>query len=86
MIKILNSCKNITSQCLDFSALKNKCFFLKDDFILFSFPSGKSAVLKCLLDIHRVFQESDPAYILNDLYISDYCVWIQRAKYVLSCL
>ncbi|XP_004629602.1 protein SHQ1 homolog [Octodon degus] len=41
---------------------------------------GKSAVLKCLLDIHRIFQENDPAYILNDLYISDYCVWIQKAK------
>ncbi|KAF0877801.1 SHQ1 protein, partial [Crocuta crocuta] len=41
---------------------------------------GKSAVLKCLLDVHRIFQENDPAYILNDLYISDYCVWIQKAK------
>ncbi|KAF6313490.1 SHQ1, H/ACA ribonucleoprotein assembly factor [Rhinolophus ferrumequinum] len=41
---------------------------------------GKSAVLKCLLDVHKIFQESDPAYILNDLYISDYCVWIQKAK------
>ncbi|XP_003785541.1 protein SHQ1 homolog [Otolemur garnettii] len=41
---------------------------------------GKSTVLKCLLDIHKIFQENDPAYILNDLYISDYCVWIQKAK------
>ena len=41
---------------------------------------GKSAVLKCLLDIHKIFQENDPAYILNDLYISDYCVWIQKIK------
>ncbi|XP_006903062.1 PREDICTED: protein SHQ1 homolog [Elephantulus edwardii] len=41
---------------------------------------GKSAVLKCLLDIHKIFQENDPAYILNDLYISDYCIWIQKAK------
>uniref|UniRef100_A0A8C6WD36 Protein SHQ1 homolog n=1 Tax=Nannospalax galili TaxID=1026970 RepID=A0A8C6WD36_NANGA len=41
---------------------------------------GKSAVLKCLLDIHKIFQENDPAYILNDLYVSDYCVWIQKAK------
>uniref|UniRef100_A0A8C2S7F8 Protein SHQ1 homolog n=1 Tax=Capra hircus TaxID=9925 RepID=A0A8C2S7F8_CAPHI len=41
---------------------------------------GKGAVLKCLLDIHKIFQENDPAYILNDLYISDYCVWIQKAK------
>ncbi|KAM3621401.1 uncharacterized protein V6R79_010787 [Siganus canaliculatus] len=42
--------------------------------------SGKACVLKCLLDIHRIFRENDPAYILNDLYITDYCVWIQRVK------
>nr|XP_051707431.1 protein SHQ1 homolog isoform X4 [Oryctolagus cuniculus] len=41
---------------------------------------GKSAILKCLLNIHKIFRENDPAYILNDLYISDYCVWIQKAK------
>ncbi|KAJ8259748.1 hypothetical protein GJAV_G00172970 [Gymnothorax javanicus] len=44
------------------------------------FRAGKACVLKCLLDIHRIFRESDPAYILNDLYITDYCVWIQRVK------
>uniref|UniRef100_A0AAX7U8L3 Protein SHQ1 homolog n=1 Tax=Astatotilapia calliptera TaxID=8154 RepID=A0AAX7U8L3_ASTCA len=42
--------------------------------------SGKACVLKCLLDIHRVFRENEPAYILNDLYITDYCIWIQRVK------
>lgn len=41
---------------------------------------GKGCVLKCLLDIHRVFRGNDPAYILNDLYITDYCIWIQRVK------
>ncbi|XP_069062206.1 protein SHQ1 homolog isoform X1 [Pleurodeles waltl] len=41
---------------------------------------GKAAVLKCFLQIHRIFQENDPAYILNDLYITDYCVWIQKIK------
>lgn len=41
---------------------------------------GKACVLKCLLDVHKVFRENEPAYILNDLYISDYCVWIQRVK------
>ncbi|KAK1902146.1 Protein SHQ1 like, partial [Dissostichus eleginoides] len=42
--------------------------------------SGKAGVLKCLLDIHKVFRENDPAYILNDLYITDYCTWIQRVN------
>ncbi|XP_072454763.1 protein SHQ1 homolog isoform X2 [Notamacropus eugenii] len=41
---------------------------------------GRSAILKCLLDIHKIFQENDPAYILNDLYIADYCIWIQKVK------
>ncbi|XP_071376231.1 protein SHQ1 homolog [Centroberyx affinis] len=44
------------------------------------FQSGKACVLRCLLDIHRVFRGNDPAYILNDLYITDYCIWIQRVK------
>ncbi|XP_051986969.1 protein SHQ1 homolog isoform X2 [Xyrauchen texanus] len=44
------------------------------------FQSGKACVLKCLLAIHKIFRENDPAYILNDLYITDYCVWIQRVK------
>ncbi|XP_075997370.1 protein SHQ1 homolog [Genypterus blacodes] len=42
--------------------------------------SGRACVLKCLLDVHKVFRENDPAYILNDLYITDYCIWIQRVK------
>ncbi|NWJ07133.1 SHQ1 protein, partial [Crypturellus undulatus] len=41
---------------------------------------GKGAVLKCLLDIHKIFRENDPSYILNDLFITDYCIWIQRIK------
>ncbi|NXY44427.1 SHQ1 protein, partial [Ceuthmochares aereus] len=41
---------------------------------------GKAAVLKCLLDIHKIFMENEPAYILNDLFITDYCVWIQKTK------
>ncbi|NXG41925.1 SHQ1 protein, partial [Psilopogon haemacephalus] len=41
---------------------------------------GKAAVLKCLLDIHKIFRENDPAYILNDLFITDYCIWIQKIK------
>ncbi|XP_056607399.1 protein SHQ1 homolog isoform X2 [Triplophysa dalaica] len=44
------------------------------------FQSGKACVLKCLLSIHKIFRENDPAYILNDLYITDYCIWIQGVK------
>lgn len=41
---------------------------------------GKVCVLKCLLEVHKVFRANEPAYILNDLYVTDYCIWIQRAK------
>lgn len=39
--------------------------------------AGKQQVLKCLLDIHSILGSSYPRYILNDLYITDYCVWVQ---------
>lgn len=48
--------------------------------VIFILQLGKAAVLKCLLAIHQVFRESDPAYLLNDLYITDYCIWIQKVK------
>ncbi|XP_044157404.1 protein SHQ1 homolog [Bufo gargarizans] len=57
--------------CLVTKAIEDTCALLR---------LGKAAILKCLLDIHAVFQENDPAYILNDLYITDYCIWIQKVK------
>ncbi|KAK7111466.1 protein SHQ1 homolog [Littorina saxatilis] len=44
------------------------------------FAGGKKPLLKCLLDVHAALIVSDPHYIFNDLYITDYCVWIQSAK------
>jgi protein SHQ1 len=41
--------------------------------------SGKRQLLKCLLDIHLLFNQSSPRYLLNRIYIEDYCVWIQGA-------
>ena len=49
-----------------------------------TFILGKQQVLRCLLDIHKILGESYPRYILNDLYITDYCVWIQTARSVNS--
>ncbi|KAL3851863.1 hypothetical protein ACJMK2_015564 [Sinanodonta woodiana] len=44
------------------------------------FKLGQKKLLKCLLDIHRIMIDLDCHYILNDLYITDYCVWIQSAS------
>uniref|UniRef100_A0A2K5S7G1 Protein SHQ1 homolog n=1 Tax=Cebus imitator TaxID=2715852 RepID=A0A2K5S7G1_CEBIM len=41
---------------------------------------------KMSLDIHKIFQENNTAYILNDLYISDYCVWIQKLAVLAEAL
>lgn len=43
------------------------------------FQTGKSQVLKCLLGIQKTLAESDVRYPLNNLYITDYCVWLQSA-------
>ena len=41
---------------------------------------GHKFILKCLLQIRKTFIDGDSRYILNDLYINDYCVWIQYAS------
>jgi len=48
--------------------------------------SGKRQLLKCLLGVHCLFNLSNPRYLLNRLYIEDYCVWIQEAddKYLMD--
>ena len=39
---------------------------------------GKTCLLKCLLKTHHLLNHTvDSRYILNDLYLTDYCVWIQ---------
>jgi len=42
--------------------------------------SGKKAILKCLVDIRATFNEGESRYLLNNLFINDYCVWIQYFK------
>jgi len=44
------------------------------------FTRGKRCVLRCLLQIHDTFEHTDTHYLLNKLYISDYCSWIQSVS------
>ncbi|KAI6648472.1 Protein SHQ1-like [Oopsacas minuta] len=44
------------------------------------FEGGKPLILKCLLYTYQLFALSDLFYIHNDLYIKDYCVWIQSVS------
>lgn len=41
---------------------------------------GKRAILKCLLRIRAVFEHTDTHYLLNKLYVDDYCIWIQQQQ------
>ncbi|XP_067935579.1 protein SHQ1 homolog [Watersipora subatra] len=41
---------------------------------------GRKHVVKCLLSIHRLFNNNEPYHVLNDLYITDYCTWIQTVS------
>lgn len=38
---------------------------------------GKRVVLRGLLELYRIVEKSETQYLLNALYIQDYCVWIQ---------
>ena len=42
---------------------------------------GRQKLLQCLLSIHQTLSTSEPYYILNNLYITDYCVWVQHSRY-----
>lgn len=42
------------------------------------FEKGKITILKCMLHVHRILNHTlESRYILNDLYLTDYCVWLQ---------
>lgn len=41
---------------------------------------GKKCILKRLLETYAIFNECDPNYVINDLFIKDYCIWIQKAN------
>jgi protein SHQ1 len=44
------------------------------------FQSGKHVVLQTLLKIYKIYEKSETKYMINKLFIEDYCVWIQTVK------
>lgn len=44
------------------------------------FENGCICLLTCLLDIYQIFNSSEPRYVFNQLYIKDYCIWIQQLQ------
>lgn len=45
-----------------------------------AFKKGREFVLRCLLEIKYIFEHSSNTqrYLLNKLYIDDYCIWVQH--------
>jgi protein SHQ1 len=47
---------------------------------------GHKSILKCLIEIRETFVDGECRYILNDLYINDYCTWIQYVRYTFKLI
>jgi len=41
---------------------------------------GHKWIIKALLHTRKIFIDEEYRYVLNDLYVNDYCVWIQHVK------
>lgn len=56
------------------------CHKVKDDLVSL-LKKGKKFTIKCLIEIHQLFNTSNDArYILNQLYIKDYLVFLQNCR------
>ncbi|XP_028175808.1 LOW QUALITY PROTEIN: protein SHQ1 homolog [Ostrinia furnacalis] len=56
------------------------CEAVKNDVTLL-FEKGKKFIIKCFIEIHTMFNKSNDArYILNQLYIKDYLVFLQKCS------
>jgi protein SHQ1 len=53
--------------------LAKKCLFDVIEIL----SKGKRAILQCLLQMRRLFLDEEHRYLLNTLYLNDYCLWIQ---------
>lgn len=56
------------------------CNKVKND-VVSLFRKGKKFVIKCMIEIHQMFNTSNDArYILNQLYVKDYLVFLQKCR------
>lgn len=56
------------------------CHKVKNDLVSL-LKKGKKFVIKCVIDIYRIFNQStDARYILNQLYIKDYLIFLQKCQ------
>lgn len=44
------------------------------------FLLGRRWILRCLLELRSILQQDENKYMLNELYVTDLCSWIQKTK------
>lgn len=83
---VFNDVKEVLVACyrraLVFPIFRNfqLCEKVKND-LLSLLRKGKKFIIKCFIQIHGLFNVSaDPRYILNQLYIKDYLVFLQKCR------
>jgi protein SHQ1 len=76
--EIMTSIKSFCRRSLIYPYIRSwdlTCKILGDVSVIFSL--GKRCILKVLLKLRSIFEHTDTHYLLNKLYLDDYCVWIQ---------
>ena len=48
--------------------------------VVIMFKLGKRALLKCLLQIKTLVSHHESMFLMDRIYLTDYCVWIQQAS------
>lgn len=56
---------------IEFKALEDLKFIME---------MGKIMVLKILIKIRSMFEKNEPRYLLNILYIDDFCIFVQNIE------
>ena len=42
--------------------------------------AGRRKLLQCVLEVRDTLNSCEPYYILSNLYLTDYAVWLQKAR------
>ncbi|XP_065829745.1 protein SHQ1 homolog isoform X2 [Oscarella lobularis] len=45
-----------------------------------TFDAGRPQIVKCLLELHFMVERAESRQLLNELYLTDYCIWAQTAS------
>ena len=68
------------------TAVSQHNLYMTPGYLVLLLILGRRKLLQCLLQVHKILSTSEPYYILNNLFITDYCVWIQHARYLFETL